>query len=378
MRTYRGALFTAALVVIATMLAFALHETTITGAQTPPKPTVLKMQTALPAASFFLDRLNVFADRVHKMTGGRLKIDVLPSGAVVGGFDILDAVDRGVVEMGYAWPQYWGGKHPAATLFSNPPAGTGGLDQFGLMAWLAWGGGLDLLKELYRDVLKVNVESLPIHMSGFQSLGWFKKPFNNVEALRKVKFRVPPGLPGEVYKEMGVPAVSLGGSEVIPAAERGVIDAAEWITPAEDIKVGLQHVFKNMYLQGLHQATDVAEIYVNGKAWNGLPADVREIVKGAVHAELMDSFIEGIHRNALALKEIQTKHGVRVLETPKDYYPEFLKAARRVTDRYAQKDPFFRKVLESQRKFAETVVPYWVSTIKTSVALGEVITGEKK
>src|SRR6187401_3808948 len=152
-----------------------------------------RMQTAVPSASIYFELLKRYADRVDKMSNGRIKIEVLPDGAIVPAFEILDAVDKGIVEAGYAWTHYWSGKHPAAGLFSNPMAGAGvGLDQLSHVAWIFEGGGYDLYRKLYKDVLKVNVEPLFVQPMGPDPLGWFKSPIKSTEDFKKMKYRAPP------------------------------------------------------------------------------------------------------------------------------------------------------------------------------------------
>jgi len=192
----------------------------------------------------------------------------------------------------------------------------------------------------------------------------------NMDDLRKRRFRTPPGIPGAIYKEMGVTAIALPGAEIIPSAERGVLDAAEWCCPVTDLAYGFHRAFKYYYLQGLHQNTVNADVYINKNFWNKLPKDVQAIFEGAALASLMESTAYRIRANALALIELKTKHGVQVMETPPDYFPAFMAAAKKVMEENAAKNAFFKKVLDSQAAFAKDVVPYWVSIQKlnTSVA----------
>jgi TRAP-type mannitol/chloroaromatic compound transport system substrate-binding protein len=330
-----------------------------------------RIQTAVPAASIYFELLKRFSDRVDKMTGGRLKMEILPDGAVVPAFEILDAVDKGVVEGGYAWTHYWSGKHPAAGLFSNPMAGAGvGLDQLSHVAWLFEGGGYDLYRRLYSDILKVNVEPLMIQPMGPDPLGWFKQPIATTADFKKMKYRSPPGITGEIFKEMGVAAVAMPGGEIVPAAQRGTIDAAEWIGPADDMNLGLHTVWKHYYLQGLHQSTDVGEVLFNKTWWSKLPADIQEIVRTAAMASMMETYTFNVFRNAQAIAKLRNEHKVQIHDTPKDFYPEFVRATQVVLDRYSQKDPFFKQVLDSQKNFATTVVPYWTKILDLYSGLG--------
>lgn len=330
-----------------------------------------RMQTAVPTSSIYFELLKKFGDRIDKMTAGRLKIEVLPDGAVVPAFEILDAVDKGIVESGYAWTHYWSGKHPAAGIFSNPMAGSGaGLDQLSHVAWIFEGGGYDLYRKFYSDILKVNVEPLFVQPMGPDPLGWFKNPINSVADFKKLKYRSPPGITGEIFKEMGISAVALPGGEIVPAAQRGVIDAAEWIGPADDMNLGLHTVWKNYYLQGLHQSTDIGEVLFNKTFWNKLPADIQEIVRTAAMASMTETYTYNVYRNALAVKKLREEFKVTIHDTPRDFFPEFVRATTVVLDRYATKDAFFKQVLDSQRNFAKTVVPYWTKILDLYSNLG--------
>ena len=336
-----------------------------------PQQFKMRIQTAVPSASIYFELLKKFADRVDKMSAGRLKMEVLPDGAIVPAFEILDAVDKGVVEAGYAWTHYWSGKNPAAGLFSNPMAGAGvGLDQLSHVAWIFEGGGYDLYRKLYSDVLKVNVEPLFIQPMGPDPLGWFKRPINSVADFKKLKYRAPPGITGEIFKEMGITAVALPGGEIVPAAQRGVIDAAEWIGPADDINLGLQTVWKHYYLQGLHQSTDIGEVIINKTFWAKLPPDIQEIVRTAAMASMTETYTYNVARNAKAIVRLRTEYKVEIHDTPKDFFPEFVRATNVVLDRYSAKDAFFKQVLDSQRNFAKDVVPYWTKILDLYSQLG--------
>jgi TRAP-type mannitol/chloroaromatic compound transport system substrate-binding protein len=320
----------------------------------------MKIQTAVPTASIYFDLMKRFGERVDKMSNGRIKMEMLPDGAVVGAFEILDSVDKGVVDGGFAWTHYWSGKNTAAALFSNPAAGGGtGMDQLSHMAWLYQGGGNALYQKLFADGLKVNIQPFMMQPMGPDPLGWFKAPIKSLEDFRKLKYRSPPGLTGEIFKEMGITAVAMPGGEIVPAAQRGVIDAAEWIGPADDMILGFQNVFKHYYLQGLHQSTDVGEFLINKTVWNRLPADLKAVVEGAVMATIAETYTFNVHRNAVALDKLKKDHKVTVHDTPKEFFAAFVKATNLVYDREAGRNALFKEVLESQRAFAKTVVPYW-------------------
>ncbi len=332
----------------------------------------MRIQSAIPSSGEDFKMLVRLSQKVDAMTNGRLKIEVLPDGAVVGATEILDAVDKNLVEAGFAWTHYWSGKHPAAALFGSPSAGAGaGMDQ---MAWLSWfynGGGKDLYREMWDQHLKMNVVGFVVQSAGPEALGWFKEPIKSVEDLKKRRFRTPPGIPGAIYKEMGVPAVFMPGGEIIPAAERGVLDGAEWCCPVTDIAFGFQRAFKHYYLQGLHQNIVNGDIYINKTFWNKLPKDVQAIFETAATASIMEDIAFRIRANTLMLAELQTKHGVQVHDTPQDYFAAYTAAAKKVYAEQAAKNPFFKKVLDSQAAFAKDTVPYWLTIQKANTSVAE-------
>lgn len=331
----------------------------------------LRLQAAVPSASIYFELLNRYAERIETMSGGRVDIEVLADGAIVPAFEILDAVDQGVVEAGYAWTHYWSGKHPAAGLFSNPMAGAGaGLDQLSHVAWLMEGEGGELFDRFYEDVLQVNVKAFMVQPMGPDPLGWFATPIESVADFRELRYRSPPGITGEIFTEMGVTSVALPGGEIVPAAQRGVIDAAEWIGPADDMNLGLNAIWKNYYLQGLHQSTDVGEIVINKDVWESFPEDIQAIFEAAALASIAETYAFNVARNAAAIVRLREEFGVEIHDTPEDFFPEFVRATNVVLDRYAEQDEFFREVLESQREFAETVVPYWTKILDLYSNLG--------
>ena len=320
-------------------------------AQTPLR---IRIQTAVPSASIYFELLKRMGDRVDKMSAGRVKMEMLPDGAVVAAFEILDAVDKGVVEGGYAWTHYWSGKNAAAGLFSNPMAGAGvGLDQLSHVAWIFEGGGYDLYRKLYKDVLKVNVEPLFVQPMGPDPLGWFKRPITSTEDFKKMKYRAPPGITGEIFKEMGVSAVALPGGEIVTAAQRGVIDAAEWIGPADDLNLGLQTVWKHYYLQGLHQSTDIGEVLINKTVWDKLSPDLQEIIRTAAMASMMETYTYNVYRNAQAIVRLRNEFKVEIHDTPKDFFPQFVRATNVVLDRYAAEGRFLQAGARLPAQFRE-------------------------
>ncbi|MBL0144150.1 MAG: TRAP transporter substrate-binding protein [Betaproteobacteria bacterium] len=338
-------------------------------AQAQGQPIKWKLQSANPSGTPHMDLLGRFSANINKMSAGRLQIEVLTSGAIVKPNEILDAVNKGVIDSGQWWTHYATGKHPAGGLFSSPLGGSGsGLDQMGQLAWYLQGGGRELYLEYYQKMLKTDVMAFLYAADGPECFGWFKKPPKTVAEFTKMRFRISSGLPSDVLKDMGGIPVNLSGAELIPAAERGVIDGVEWINPASDIKVGLQDVFKFYSIQGIHQAIDIADIVINGAKWKALPPDLKAIVEVAINTSLFDSIMYFQVENAKALVEIKKK-GVTVFDAPPDYAPAFIKSAKKVLGALEAKDPFFKKVLDSQRAFAAVVVPYTSQTAKLSTLI---------
>jgi len=316
-----------------------------------------KMQSTWPAGDFHNVDPQIVVDYIHAMSGGRIKIDFMPAGTVVAAFEVLDAVHRGILDLGHSWPGYWVGKHPASGLFSSASGGPFGLSSEDFLAWMYEGGGLDLYNELLQKELKLNVIAFPTFGETPEPQGWFNKPLKSWADLKGLKFRAA-GMTAEVFKEAGATVVTLPGGEIVPALEKGVIDAAEYSDPSSDKAVGLHDVRKFYHLPGLHQPTGMMELLINKKKWDELPNDLKEIVRVACEAATMRFTFKMLTHNAEDLKDLVKNHGVTVVKTPPDILIEVLKAADKVLARKAKENAFFSKVLESQRAFAKTVVPY--------------------
>jgi TRAP-type mannitol/chloroaromatic compound transport system substrate-binding protein len=245
------------------------------------------------------------------------------------------------------------------------------MDQFTFLSWYYEGDGEKLYADFIKNDLKANMVGFINLMSGGQPLGWFKEPIKSLEDFRKLKYRSPPGITGELFNNMGVTTVSLPGGELVPAAQRGVIDAAEWINPGEDIRLGMHQVWKHYYLQGMHQASDLGTIIINGDFWKALSPDLQKIIEVAAKASVSDSIAVNIKRNGEAIHELKTKHGVTIHDTPADLYPAFAASSAKVMKDYSAKDAFFKKVADSQKAFAKNTVPYWTKLLGLYHSIGQ-------
>jgi TRAP-type mannitol/chloroaromatic compound transport system substrate-binding protein len=331
----------------------------------------LRIQAAVPTKADEAVMLGEFAKDVSDLTNGELTLEILPAGAVVGVPDIIDAVDSGLVDGGFAWTHYWSGKHPAAMLFGSPVAGAGvGIDNIAFISWFLYGGGQELYDQLWTE-MGVNVKGFMLQPVGPEALGWFKEPINSMEDFRKYRFRTPPGIPGQTYKDIGVASVAMGGGDILPALEKGTIDAAEWCCPKPDSIFGFQKVLKHYYLQGLHQVVVNADLYLNGDVYNGLTDHQKKALEVAANASLTRSLAYRIYENGKALKDLTENHGVQLHDTPADYFSAYMNAAKASLEKNAAENAFFKEVWDSQKAFAEIAVPFWAGAQTSNANLGQ-------
>ena len=332
--------------------------------------TVIRVQSVIPAKADEVVMLKQFGQNVSDLTNGEVRIEVLPAGAVVGVKETLDAVDSGLVEGGFAWTHYWSGKHPAAMLFGSPVAGAGvGIDNIAFISWFMYGGGQELYDRLW-DEMGVNVKGFMLQPVGPEALGWFKEPINSMADFRKYRFRTPPGIPGQTYKDIGVASVAMGGGDILPALEKGIIDAAEWCCPKPDSVFGFQKVLKHYYLQGLHQVVVNADIYINKDVYNSLTPHQQKAIEVAANASLIQSLAYRIYENGKALKKLTEEDGVILHDTPADYFKEYMEAAKASLEKNAAEDEFFAEVWQSQKDFAAIAVPFWAGAQMSNASLG--------
>jgi TRAP-type mannitol/chloroaromatic compound transport system substrate-binding protein len=340
--------------------------------------TTIRVQSVIPSNADEIVMLKDFAADVAALTDGEVKIEVLPAGAVVGVQEILDAVDAGLIEGGFAWTHYWSGKHPAAMLFGSPVAGAGvGIDNIAFMSWFLSAGGKELYDQLW-DEMGVNVKGFMLQPVGPEALGWFKEPIESMADFRKYRFRTPPGIPGQTYKDIGVASVAMGGGDILPALEKGTIDAAEWCCPKPDSVFGFQKVLKHYYLQGLHQVVVNADLYINKDVYNSLTPLQQKAIEVAANASLMKSMAYRIHENGKALDKLINEDGVILHDTPADYFSEYMSAANAALEKNAAENEFFAEVWDSQKAFAKTAIPFWAGAQTSNANLGRAYADQLK
>ncbi len=328
----------------AAVAAGAMSAPMIASAQT----TTLRFQSTWPAKDIFHEYANDFAKKVNDMAGGRLKIEVLPAGAVVPAFQLLEAVSKGTLDGGHGVIAYWYGKNSALALWGSGPAF--GMDPNMVLAWHNYGGGRELVEEIYKS-LNMDVKNFLYGPMPTQPLGWFKKPVAKVQDMKGLKFRTV-GLAVDVFTEMGAAVNPLPGGEIVPALDRGLIDAAEFNNASSDRVLGFPDVVKNCMLQSFHQSGEQFEILFNGPKYRALPQELRSIIDYAVQAASADMSWKAIERNSKDYVELK-KQGVKFYKTPDAILRAQLEAWDKTIEKKTAENPFFKKVLDSQREFAQ-------------------------
>ena len=317
-------------------------------AQTPQAPIRWKMQTAWPLGVFPDDAAKLLVATIEKTSGGRLKIDVSPAGAVVPPFEIQDAVSRGVLDAGHTTPGYIIGKLAAFVPLTHGPLF--GMDFIDYYGWYWEGGGHELLQEAYQQKLKMNVVSFQVHPEGPQAMGWFKKEIRTFDDIKGQRYRIF-GIGAETYSKLGIATVTLAGGEIVPALERGAIDGAEWVNCSDDKILGIDKIAKFHYAPGMHEPVTVGEFIINKGKWDALPADLKEIVKISVQASYWNHFVRFQEKTAKACQELLAS-GVKIIKTTDELNRRFLKAYDEIQAANVAKDEFYKKVVDSQKKYS--------------------------
>jgi len=311
-------------------------------------PVTLRFQSTWPTKDIFHEFALDYARKVNEMSGGRLKIEVLPAGSVVKAFELLDAVAKGTLDGGHGVVAYWYGKNTALALWGSGPAF--GMDPNMLLAWHNYGGGKQLMEEIYKSI-NLDVVSMLYGPMPTQPLGWFKKPVARAEEMKGLKFRTV-GLSIDIFTGLGAAVNALPGAEIVPALDRGLLDAAEFNNASSDRMLGFPDVAKTCMLQSFHQCSEQFEILFNGPKYRALPEDLRSILGYAAQAASADMSWKAIDRYATDYQEMQEKQGVKFYKTPDAILKRQLELWGEIIAKRAAENPLFKKVLDSQQAFA--------------------------
>ncbi len=317
------------------------------------KTTILKMQGAWGAKDIFNDYATDYVKRVNAMAGGRLKIQYLVSGAVVKSFRVQDAVHKGVLDAGHQVAVYWYGKSKVASLFGTGPVF--GQNAHQGLAWIHYGGGQELYNELIKE-LGINTVGFFCMPMPTQPLGWFKKPITDAKQLVGLKYRTV-GLAADLMQAMGVKVTQLPGGEIVPALERGVIEAFEFNNPTSDRSFGAHDVSKTYMLGSYHQAAEFFEIIFNKTKFDALEKEHQAILKYAAEAASSNNYWRGQDQYSRDLQWLKNKAKVKIYRTPTSVMEAQLDAWDKILPDL-EKDPFFKKVVKSQKEFAYRLAYY--------------------
>ncbi len=322
-------------------------------------PISMRWQSTWPSKDIFHEYANDFAKKVNDMTGGDLKIEVLPAGAVVPAFGLLEAVSKGTLDGGHGVLVYHYGKQTALALWGSGPGFA--MDANMLLSWHKYGGGKELLAKLYESI-GANVVSFPYGPMPTQPLGWFKNPIAKEEDLKGLKYRTV-GISIDVFTGLGAAVNALPGGEIVSAMDRGLLDAAEFNNATSDRILGFADVSKICMLQSFHQNAEQFEIMFNKDRYNALPEKMRAIIANAVEAASADMSWKAIDRYSTDYQELQTKDKVRFFKTPDAILKRQLEIYDQVTAKKSGENPLFKEILESQIAFARKATKWEQDTV---------------
>jgi TRAP-type mannitol/chloroaromatic compound transport system substrate-binding protein len=317
-------------------------------------PISMRWQSTWPAKDIFHEYALDYAKKVNDMTGGELKIEVLPAGSVVPAFGLFEAVSKGTLDGGHGVLGYHYGKQNALALWNSGPAF--GMDANMVLAWHKYGGGAQLLAKLYASI-GGNVQSFLYGPMPTQPLGWFKKPITKTSDFKGLKFRTN-GLAIDLFTAMGAAVNALPGGEIVPAMDRGLLDGAEFNNASSDRLLGFADVSKVCMLQSYHQSAETFEVMFNKAKYDALPAKMKAIIAGATEAASADMSWKAIDRYSQDYIELQGKDKVRFYKTPDAILQDQLKIWDEILEKKSAENPLFKEIVASQRTFAERVVKW--------------------
>lgn len=319
----------------------------------------MRFQSTWPAKDIFHEYALDYAKKVNDMTGGDLKIEVLPAGAVVPAFGLLDAVSKGTLDGGHGVLVYHYGKQTALALWGSGPGYA--MDANMLLAWHRYGGGKELLAKLYESI-GANVVSFPYGPMPTQPLGWFKNPVTKADDLKGIKFRTV-GISIDVFTGLGAAVNALPGGEIVSAMDRGLLDAAEFNNATSDRILGFPDVSKTCMLQSYHQNAEQLEILFNKAKYDALPEKIKAIVANAADAASADMSWKAIDRYSKDYVELQAKDKVKFYKTPDSVLQKQLEIYDEVVAKKSAENPLFKEIVESQLAFAKRATQWEQDTV---------------
>jgi TRAP-type mannitol/chloroaromatic compound transport system substrate-binding protein len=322
-------------------------------------PITMRWQSTWPSKDIFHEYALDFAKKVNDMTGGDLKIEVLPAGAVVPAFGLLDAVSKGTLDGGHGVLVYHYGKQTALALWGSGPAFA--MDANMLLAWHKYGGGKELLAKLYASI-GANVQSFPYGPMPTQPLGWFKKPVTKLDDMKGLKYRTV-GISIDIFTAMGLAVNALPGGEIVSAMDRGLLDAAEFNNATSDRILGFADVSKICMLQSFHQNAEQFEIMFNKTKYDALPSKMKAIIENAVEAGSAEMSWKAIDRYSQDYIDLQLKDKVRFFKTPDAVLKRQLELYDEVAKKKAAENPLFSEILQSQLAFARRATRWEQDTV---------------
>jgi TRAP-type mannitol/chloroaromatic compound transport system substrate-binding protein len=322
-------------------------------------PIAMRWQSTWPSKDIFHEYALDYAKKVNDMTGGDLKIEVLPAGAVVPAFQLLDAVSKGTLDGGHGVLVYHYGKQTALALWGSGPGYA--MDANMLLAWHKYGGGKELLAKLYASI-GANVVSFPYAPMPTQPLGWFKKPVEKVDDFKGLKYRTV-GISIDLFTAMGAAVNALPGGEIVSAIDRGLLDAAEFNNATSDRVLGFADVSKVCMLQSYHQNAEQLEITFNKTKYDALPDKMKAIIANGVEAASQDMQWKAIDRYSQDYITLQTTDKVKFYKTPDSILKKQLELYDDVVRKYAAANPLFKEIAESQLAFAKRATQWEQDTV---------------
>ena len=338
--------------IILTALAVLLFTTTTALAETK-----IRIASSFPAISTFNEQAQFIAKRVYTLTDGKVQMEVKPSGSLVPAFQVLDATASGAVEAAWTQSYYWVGKDKTLSLFNSPLGGPYGMDGIDFLGWMFHGGGLELYRTFYQKKLGLDVVPFPSMPTQNQPLGWFHRPIKNLADLKNFKCRQT-GINVELYARMGMQTIGMPGGEILAAGQKGVINCAEFVGGLEDERLGFPTIWKYYYLNSLHEHSNTGDLLINGEVWRSLTKQQQTAIRSAAYESYL-WWVTWIQReNGKALGRMIRDHGVKVMQTPSDILVAELKTIDEMFAEESAKNPWFKKVLASQKAYAAKVVPY--------------------